>query len=97
MNAQRLKEYRSKLVLFPRNQKKPKAADSPADALKGVQQVSGVIMPLKKKTHKAVFRAITEEEKNASAVWHLRRARADARLVGYRKKKAAEKAEAADK
>ena len=92
-NTQRLKEYRSKLVLFPRNKKKPRAGDAPADALKEVRQVTGTLLPIKKKSLKAEARVITEEEKRASAYWQLRQARADARLVGFRLKKKQEKAD----
>jgi large subunit ribosomal protein L13e len=93
VNVQRLKEYQSKLILFPRNSKKPKAGDSPAEVLKGVRQATGTIQPIKKRSPKAQSRTITEEEKKTSAYWQLRRARADARLVGFRKKKAQQKEE----
>jgi len=94
LNAQRLKEYQSKLILFPRNRRKPKAGDAPAEALKEVRQVTGLVLPLKKKTPKAQSRAITEGEKKISAFWQLRKARADARFVGIRQKKKKEVQEA---
>jgi large subunit ribosomal protein L13e len=94
VNAQRLKEYQSKLVLFPRNSKKPKTGDATAETLKEVRQATGTLLPIKKVTTKATFRAITEEEKKTSAFWQLRKARADARLVGIRNKKAKAKEDA---
>ena len=40
-NANRLKAYKSKLVVFPRRSKKPKQGDSSAEELKTVQQHDG--------------------------------------------------------
>ena len=82
------------MVLFPRNQKKPKAGDASAASLKEVQQLTGAVLPFKPNANKREERKITEEEKKQSAFWQLRRARADARLDGYRKKKALEAEEA---
>ncbi len=39
-NAQRLKAYKSSLVLFPRKSKKPKAGDSTGEELTNVTQVT---------------------------------------------------------
>ena len=40
-NANRLKAYKSKLVVFPRRSKKPKQGDSSAEELSTVQQHDG--------------------------------------------------------
>ena len=51
-NAQRLKEYKSKLILFPIHSKKPRKGDSTAEECKKATQLEGRIMP-----HKKVSRA----------------------------------------
>jgi len=95
INVQRLKEYQSRLVLFPRKASKPKPGDANAEELKLVSQLRGTIMPIKKLPIRLKARKITAEEKKFSAFTALRRARADKRLKGYREKKAREAAEAA--
>ena len=48
-NIQRLREYRRKLILFPKNAKKPHKGDASEEELKMATQVKGrVVMPLKK-------------------------------------------------
>ncbi|WP_187788045.1 60S ribosomal protein L13, partial [Salmonella sp. S146_54837] len=86
-NVQRLKEYKSRLILFPRKPGKPKDGDSKEAELKLATQLSGKVMPIKqvKKTEKA--RAVTEEEKKTSVFNDMRMARANKRLFGIRKKK----------
>ncbi|CAO2640184.1 60S ribosomal protein L13 [Lemmus lemmus] len=81
-NVQRLKEYRSKLILFPRKPSAPKKGDS-----------SGSVMPIRNVYKKEKSRVITEEEKNFKAFASLRMARANARLFGIRAKRAKEAAE----
>lgn len=96
-NAQRLKQYRSKLVLFPLNDKKPKKGDSTNWETKKVTQVTGEVMPFRHQPPaKAKAREITEEEKKFSAYITLRKARADARLVGIRAKRVKDAAENPD-
>ena len=46
-NMQRLKEYSSKLILFPRKPSAPKKADSSAEELKLAIQLTGPIMPIR--------------------------------------------------
>mmetsp|Transcript_3933 Transcript_3933/g.10917 ORF Transcript_3933/g.10917 Transcript_3933/m.10917 type:complete len:209 (+) Transcript_3933:118-744(+) len=94
LNVQRLKEYQSKVVLFPRNKKKPKAGDASAADLKQVTQLTQEIMPLKKAAPALETRKITDEERKQSAFYTLRQARAEARLVGYRQVQKAKKEEA---
>uniref|UniRef100_A0A287CYS0 60S ribosomal protein L13 n=1 Tax=Ictidomys tridecemlineatus TaxID=43179 RepID=A0A287CYS0_ICTTR len=80
-NVQRLKEYRSKLILFPRKPSAPKKGDS------------SVSTPKVSVYKKEKARVITEEEKNFKAFASLRMARANARLFGIRAKRAKEAAE----
>ncbi|CAK4674370.1 hypothetical protein LEN26_013884 [Aphanomyces euteiches] len=94
-NVQRLKTYKSKLVLFPRKRaSKPKAGDSKVEETQNVTQHVGAVLPIARPSKEVPTATITEALKNDSVVKTLRLARADARLVGLRKKKAAEKANA---
>ncbi|KAF7993012.1 hypothetical protein HCN44_005793 [Aphidius gifuensis] len=96
-NAQRLKEYRSKLILFPINAKKPKKGDSTEEECKVASQLKGDVMPIRRSAPaKSKARPITEEEKKFSAYVALRQARADARLVGVRAKRVKDAAENPD-
>merc|ERR1712210_223148 len=46
LNAQRLKEYKSKLIVFPRKANKPKAGDAEVAELEQAQQKVGPIIPM---------------------------------------------------
>nr|XP_010969020.1 60S ribosomal protein L13-like [Camelus bactrianus] len=91
-NVQRLKEYRSKLILFPRKPSAPKKGDSSAEELKLAAQLTGPVMPIRSVYKKEKARVITEEE-NFKAFASLRMARANAQLFGIRAKRAKEAAE----
>uniref|UniRef100_A0A8C9XZX0 60S ribosomal protein L13 n=1 Tax=Sander lucioperca TaxID=283035 RepID=A0A8C9XZX0_SANLU len=93
-NVQRLKEYRSKLILFPRKASAPKKGDSTRD-IKQYVEVSYVvtIFFLSQVHKKEKARVISEDEKNFKAFASLRMARANARLFGIRAKRAKEAAE----
>ena len=93
INAQRLKEYKSRLILFPRHINKPKKGDSNAEDLKLAAQLRGPILPIKKLVRREKPIPITDELKNFEVYKHLRRIKADARLVGKREKKAKEATE----
>jgi large subunit ribosomal protein L13e len=93
VNVQRLKEYRSRLILFPKKLSKPHKGDSTADECKLASQLSGFIMPIKQAPKREKAQKITEDMKKFSPYKVMRRARADLRLMGYRKKKAAEAAD----
>ena len=95
-NVQRLKEYRSKLILFPINEKKIRKGESTVEECKLATQLKGPVMPIKQDQPVVEFREITKEEKKFNAFATLRRARADARLVGIRAKRAKENAENAE-
>ncbi|XP_066597471.1 large ribosomal subunit protein eL13 [Prorops nasuta] len=93
-NVQRLKEYKSKLILFPVNEKKAKKGDSSPEEIALATQILGEVMPVRHQAPaKAKARAITEEEKKFSAYITLRKARADTRLVGIRAKRVKDAAE----
>ncbi|XP_072278722.1 large ribosomal subunit protein eL13 [Pyxicephalus adspersus] len=92
-NVQRLKEYRSKLIIFPRKPSAPKKGDSSAEELKMATQLKGPVMPIRQTFKKEKSRVISEEEKNFKAFASLRMARANARLFGIRAKRAKEAAE----
>ncbi|XP_056381948.1 60S ribosomal protein L13 [Hyla sarda] len=92
-NVQRLKEYRSKLIIFPRKPSAPKKGDGSAEELKVATQLKGTIMPVRNVYKKEKPRVITEEERNFKAFASLRMARANARLFGIRAKRAKEAAE----
>lgn len=95
-NVQRLKEYRSKLILFPRNLNKVKKGEATEEERKVATQLHTEVMPIKQPAPKLKIRTVTEDEKKFSAYVTLRVARADVRLVGIRAKKAKEAAENAD-
>lgn len=65
-NAARLKAYKSNLVIFPRNAKKPKAFETAgAGATAQVAQVKGTIMPIVKAKAAPQMVKITAEMKAA--------------------------------
>ena len=96
-NVQRLKEYKSKLILFPiRPNKKLRKGEATEEERKVATQLKTEVMPIKTlwPTYKA--RKVTDEEKNFKAFNTLRVARADARLVGIRAKRIKDAAENPD-
>ncbi|RWS28822.1 hypothetical protein B4U80_00711, partial [Leptotrombidium deliense] len=96
-NVQRLKEYKSRLILFPKNSKKPHKGDSSKEEQNLATQLRGVVMPIRRaRRAPEKARVPTEEEKKFHAFHSIRKARANARLVGYRAKKAKEAAESLD-
>ncbi|XP_069757980.1 large ribosomal subunit protein eL13 [Narcine bancroftii] len=92
-NVQRLKEYRSRLIIFPRKASAPKKGDATAEEIKMATQLTGPVMPIKNVYKKEKARVISEDEKNFKAFASLRMARANARLFGIRAKRAKEAAE----
>ncbi|CAI5438963.1 unnamed protein product [Caenorhabditis angaria] len=92
-NVDRLKEYKSKLILFPKNLNAPKKGDSSAEELKVAAQLRGDILPL---THTVTFeepRAITDAERKVEIFRLLRKERADKKYKGRREKRARDAAE----
>jgi len=93
VNVQRLKEYKSKLVLFPRDHKKPKAGE--ASPTEKVEQQTGVVLPIKPRLLKQETVKLSQIDSKTSAYATLRKARTDARLIGVRAKRKKEKEEKA--
>nr|CAH7753537.1 unnamed protein product [Callosobruchus chinensis] len=97
VNAQRLKEYKSKLILFPvHNKKKLRAGEATEEERKVATQLKGEILPIRQASIRTKARVPTEEEKKFEAYVTLRKARADARLVGIRAKRVKEAADNPD-
>jgi len=96
VNSQRLKEYQSKLILFPLNKKKLRAGEADEEKLKLAAQLTGEVLPIRKSTTKVKARVPSEEEKKFSPFITLRQARADAKLVGIRAKRVKDAADNPD-
>jgi large subunit ribosomal protein L13e len=90
VNVDRLKEYKSRLIVFPRNNKKVKNGEASKTETANAQQLVGDIIPVPKKDDTVTFVPLTEELKSGKAYAKLRAARSDARLVGIRLKKSKE-------
>jgi large subunit ribosomal protein L13e len=95
-NAQRLKTYKAKLVVFPRRPRKLKAGDSTPEELANATQVQGAYLPIVRESPTVEFVKVTEDMKSFKAYNKLRLERANQRHMGARLKKAAE-AEKEDK
>merc|ERR1712012_706311 len=94
-NVQRLKEYNSKLILFPINGKKPRKGDATEEDMKKAAQMVGEVMPVTAVVKRQRAMELTDDLKKFKAFNSVRQARAVARLWGIRAKKAKE-AEADD-
>lgn len=107
MNIDRLKEYRSRLVVFPRKAGKPKRGDATVSilaelkygqmltALQGddlTAYLTREALPVTNPYESEAPRAIEADEKEFNAYSTLREARADKRHEGARKKREAAKA-----
>merc|ERR1711902_162966 len=90
LNAQRLKEYKSKLILFPISAKKPRKGDSTPEELSKAVQLAGAVMPVKPVVKRARAMAVTDELKNFQAFQTIRQARSFKKLAGIRAKRAAD-------
>lgn len=93
-NVQRLKEYKSRLILFPRGKKvKPNEA-SKEDQAKAEQQ-KGVVLPIKPRTSRLEVVKLADLDRKTSVFSALGKARSEARLIGVREKRKKQKAESA--
>ncbi|KAK4951654.1 60S ribosomal protein L13 [Elasticomyces elasticus] len=102
-NVQRLKTYRERIILFPRNAKKPKSGDATAEEAKsareknkhdGVVERNTVAFPIVNEV--SVKEGKTSDYPATEKAYRkLRDARSEARLVGVREKRAKAKAEEA--
>jgi large subunit ribosomal protein L13e len=95
-NANRLKAYKTNLVLFPRRNKKPRAGDTPREEAEQVGQLKGPILPSTKDANTPETISITDEMRGERAYYRLRLERANKKHLGLRNKRIAE-AEAAEK
>lgn len=95
LNVQRLKEYRSKLILFPKKPNQPKKGDSSPEEIKMAEQLQGQVLPVKNKPVREKARAITDAERKHYVFQSMRIARSHAKLHGIRAKRKKEKEEAA--
>jgi len=93
LNVQRLKAYKSKLIVFPRRKGTYKKGDSKAEELNDVTQLSGTLFPIEQLEQDVTERSITDEDRSKSAYRTLRVARSNAILVGVREKRQKEKAD----
>ncbi|ODV88784.1 hypothetical protein CANCADRAFT_128660 [Tortispora caseinolytica NRRL Y-17796] len=99
-NVARLKEYKSKLVVFPRKSGKSKSGDSSAEEVAAASQTISVksVFPVVQTPAESGARAISSEAQTTEAYRTLRDAQSIARFAGIREKRAREKADAeADK
>ncbi|PIL31857.1 hypothetical protein GSI_06561 [Ganoderma sinense ZZ0214-1] len=91
VNVERLKAYKARLIVFPRNSKKPKKADSTGVDLTAATTRAPI--PLPASFVPEAPRKITAEEREFEAYRTLRNERAAARNEGKRKIREAKKAE----
>ncbi|XP_058088440.1 large ribosomal subunit protein eL13z-like [Magnolia sinica] len=89
-NVQRLKEYKAKLVIFPRRPGKFKNGDSSAVELASATQVQGPYMPITLEKPTVEFVKVTEAMKSFNTYQKLCLERMNERHMGVRLKKAAE-------
>merc|ERR1712173_548877 len=90
LNAQRLKEYKSKLIVFPLNSKKPRKGDATAEEMSKAVQLAGEVMPVKPVVKRVRAMALTDDLKKFQAFQTVRQARSFKRLHGIRAKRAAD-------
>jgi large subunit ribosomal protein L13e len=83
-----LKEYKDRLVIFPKNLKKVKKGEADKSQVDEAQQLVGEIIPAARTAEALSFVKITDEMKAAKGYAALRAARSDSRLVGIRLKQA---------
>lgn len=91
LNVQRLKLYKSKLVIFPKKSGKKgvKKGDTPKSELQNVaQNTLREIIPLPKPTLRIKARAITADEKSKSAYKMMKKARTNKKYAGAKAAKA---------
>ncbi|CAN0891165.1 60S ribosomal protein L13-2 [Linum grandiflorum] len=89
-NAQRLKTYKAKLVVFPRRARKVKAGDSAPEELATATQVQGDFLPIQREQPTVELVKVTAEMKSVQAYDKLRLERTNKRHQGARLKRAKE-------
>jgi large subunit ribosomal protein L13e len=89
-----LKEYKAKLIVFPRkSNQKPKQGDSAAAETSTATQFTGVVMPVVKSAPTVEYAAVTADMQK-SVVTAMRKSESERRIAGTRlrmKKEADEK------
>ncbi|CAL1695627.1 unnamed protein product [Somion occarium] len=95
VNVERLKVYKARLIVFPRNAKKPKKGDTTGDELKA--ETTRLNLPIPDPYVAEAPRQITDEEREFQAYRTLRNERAIARHEGARKVREAKAEEEASK
>ncbi|KIY50537.1 ribosomal protein large subunit 13 [Fistulina hepatica ATCC 64428] len=95
INVERLKAYKTKLIVFPRKASKPKKGDSSAEEITATTTRTAFALPASALPDAP--REITDEEREFQAFRALRIARANQRYEGARKARAAKEEEAAKK
>ncbi|MBZ3889011.1 60S ribosomal protein L13 [Sciurus carolinensis] len=90
---QPLKEYRSKLILFPRKPSVPKKGDSSTEEPKLSTQLTGPRMPIETCTRRRKPESSPRRRRSSRHLPSLRMAHANGQLFGIRAKRAKEAAE----
>lgn len=100
LNVQRLENYKSKLILFPRRADKPKKgdiADSTADKLKsaeaGKQNTNKHVFDKPTTKKRVAAQKITQELRDARVYKRLRQLKVNQKYLGKREKRAKDAAE----
>ena len=89
-----MKQYLGKLILFPLNADKPKKNEAKAEEMKMATQITKRrVMPVQKRVVREKARPVNDADTKFQAFQALRMARADAKLIGQREKKAKQAAE----
>ncbi len=96
-NVQRLKLYKSKLILFPSDPKKVKSGEATAEQTAQATQHSGTIFPPKQQTQAqvSIVKLSDIPKLRGGAYATLKKIRRDTKQAGARAKRAKEKAEKA--
>jgi large subunit ribosomal protein L13e len=90
-NVQRLKEYKAKLIVFPRKSNaKPKAGDSSAAETSTATQFVGTVMPVVKSAPVIEFAKVTSDMQE-SVVTAMRKSESERKIMGTRARMAREK------
>ena len=85
-NVQRLKEYKSKMILFPKNPKKPRADEAKPEEWSKVTPFEGkVVLPLKMKEKRDKAKRLSDAEKKFSAYGAIQEARKVQKNAGKKK------------
>lgn len=94
-NVQRLKEYKTKVLVFPRNPNKVLPGEASKEDLQMATQIKEKLMPIEKKAPVIEVREITNADKEKWAYRSLRIERMNKRLRGVREERAKKEAAAA--